>query len=200
MTPEILGGYLAAVLIIFTWSFVIKETDLFRFAEHTLLGTALGYSVLMGIKSIKEVGIDPISTGSYQYIIPMLLGILLLMRFSTKLAFLSRYATAWIIGVGVGVFMRGVIHAQFLQQIAASVMAPYTINSIIIIIFTICVPIYFFFTRLPPRYSKLLRSLSTIGRYALMIGFGATFGNTVMYRINLAVGNLIQILRTLGVI
>ncbi len=38
-------------------------------------------------------------------------------------------------------------------------------------------------------------ALPTIGRYLMLIAFGAAFGNTVMTRMNLLIGRLIFLLR-----
>jgi hypothetical protein len=191
------GTYIAIIITLAVYSYIIKETDLFRFAEYSFLATSIGWAILLGLDTINNVGVSAISKGRYDYIIPIILGLLLFTRFSGKLWYLARYPVAFILGVGLGVFMRGQIHAMFLQQIAATVITPVTVDSLIILVGVLSVLVFFYFTR---EHKGALGYVSTLGRYFLMVGFGATFGNTVLYRINLAVGRIIFILRALGLL
>jgi hypothetical protein len=49
---------------------------------------------------------------------------------------------------------------------------------------------YFFFFTLSPKVAGRLSWLATIGRYMLMIYFGARFGATVLSRVSLFLGRL----------
>ena len=57
--------------------------------------------------------------------------------------------------------------------------------NILIVIGVICGVIYFFFSK---EHKGLFGGLAKVGIWVLMIGFGASFGYTVMARISLLIG------------
>jgi hypothetical protein len=60
-----------------------------------------------------------------------------------------------------------------------------TFNNICIVIMVVTSLFYFTFTGAP---GKVSGKISTIGRYTLMLTFGATFGYTVLTRMTLLIG------------
>ncbi len=61
-----------------------------------------------------------------------------------------------------------------------------TINNIIFVVITLSATMYFLFTL----RSKQSEPVITLGKYGMMIAFGATFGQTVMSRISLFTGRM----------
>ena len=65
-------------------------------------------------------------------------------------------------------------------------MAKFKIDAILFILGVIGTLIYFFFSR----EQKALKVGASIGKWVMMLAFGAAFGNTVMARMSLLVGRI----------
>lgn len=129
-------------------------------------------------------------------VIPLILGILVYMRLSSKLAWMSRYTFAFIVGFGSGLSIPPTISASLLQQLwgtakplmdAGNLSTWALVSQGLIILGVVCTVVYFLFSI---EHKGPLRVASRIGIYFIMISFGATFGYTVMGRMSLFVGRL----------
>ncbi|NIP42627.1 MAG: hypothetical protein GWO41_10325 [candidate division Zixibacteria bacterium] len=187
---------LGLVLTLFTFSFLYKDNPFYKFAEHLVVGVSAGYFVvLLFWTSLKPKLIDTVFynfSNEWFYILPGLLGIMMWFRFSRKLAWVSRYPIAVYIGIGSGLAIP--LNMQnFVNRQLSATMVPVGFGSaaefwnIFIVIGVICGVIYFFFSK---EHKGLFGGLAKIGIWVLMIGFGASFGFTVMARISLFVNRI----------
>jgi hypothetical protein len=128
--------------------------------------------------------------------VPIALGFLLFTRFIPRVSWLARIPMAFILGVGSGVAIPLGIQTQVIQQIhptmAAFSPAGWTgvgswLNPILVLVGVVCGLTYFFFSA---KHTGVLGGMSKIGIWVLMIGFGASFGYTVMSRISLLYGRV----------
>jgi hypothetical protein len=180
------------LLTLCAYSYVYKENAFWRFAEQTFIGLSMGYAFVLAIQQIQTVAWIPISTGkNYLFVVPLILGFMLYTRFSKRVAWVSYWPMALLIGLGTGVAMRTVVEAQIVQQIsgtflpliAANPMTTFNNIAIVVMVFS---SLYFFtFTMGTGKTSDVVRRL---GRYTLMLTFGATFGATVLTRMTLFIG------------
>lgn len=199
MLSKDIGVWIGAILTIFVYTYFIssKQNILFRFAQSTVIGGGLGYIiVLVMAKNIDSLAISKIAKGNWLYIIPIILGLMVYARFHPRYRYLARTPISIIISVGLGLGSRAALETEIFRQISASfklaifgVDQVTAINNLIYIIGLITVLFYFYFT-LSPKISGTMKPLSTLGRYYLMIYFGARFGTTVMSRLTLFMGRL----------
>lgn len=156
--------------------------------EQLLVGISLGYSLVFTYERIfiPYIWQPIVLKHNFILIFPTLLGILYLFRFSRKLGWLSRYPIAFsMIGIGLGVPLG--IHAGILVQMRQAMVPVENINLFLILLGTIAVLLYFFFSKAHTgAYGKFVG----IGKWYMMIGFGASFGMTVMARISLLIGRI----------
>ncbi|MEP0814083.1 MAG: hypothetical protein HRF49_05400 [bacterium] len=134
---------------------------------------------------------------NFWVIIPALLGIFILMRLIPKFSWLSRWSFAFYIGGYAGINLPMVINGVILPQLVAATAAiafkdaagvpaiAGGINTLILMIGTFCVLVYFFFSI---EHRGVVLSVSRVGIWVLMITFGAAFGYTVMARMSLLIG------------
>jgi hypothetical protein len=102
--------------------------------------------------------------------------------------------------------MAGLMRSQFIDQIVATIAMPnpkaawisgsYPINMVLIAIGTVGTLFFFIFTM--EQKGPLLYA-SHVGRWTMMIAFGAAFGFTVMARMSLLIGRLQFLLDPNGV-
>ncbi len=184
-----IGTWLAAIGTLGLMSFAIKENPFYRFVEHVYVGIGAAHSVVMGWESLQTKAFTPIAeSGDYIKLIPLLVGLLLYARFFKGKIWLSRYPMSILVGIGVGLTIKGTIGAQIVNQIRATLVPLTSINNIIIVLGVLSVLMFFYFTR--KNTNALFNTSSRIGRYIMMIAFGALFGNAVMGRMSLMIGRV----------
>ena len=88
-----------------------------------------------------------------------------------------------IVGMGVPLSM----HANVLVQMRGAMVPIQDINAFLVFVGTITILLYFYFSKAHTgAYGKVVR----IGIWYMMVGFGASFGYTVMARISLLIGRI----------
>jgi len=181
---------LAAILTIFTFSFLYKDNPLYKFAEHLVVGVGAGYFVvLLVLTSLKPKLWDPVLAGEWWYLIPGLLGLMMWFRFSRKLSWLSRYPIAFYIGTS-GVAIPLYMYNNVNRQLSATLDLGMGFGSmaevwgILIVIGVLTGLMYFFFSK---EHKGAFGAAAKVGIWVLMLGFGASFGYTVMARVSLFV-------------
>ena len=129
-------------------------------------------------------------------IIPAFMGLIMLTRIIPRFAWMSRYALAFTMGAGSGMMLPRVIQTGVLQQLYAT-MLPVEFTwvgifyNLVIIVGVLSGLIYFFFSK---EHKGVFGGIANIGIWFLMVGFGATFGYTVMARLSLFIGRVLFIL------
>ena len=142
--------------------------------------------------------------------IPVAIGLMMLTRYVPRAAWMSRYAFAFIVGLGSGLAIPRTISSFILKQIEDTVrpllamtggdgltfsmnlLNPASnLNAIIILVGVTSVLFYFFFSI---EHSGPGKMVARTGIVFLMIAFGAAFGYTVMARMSLLIGRLTDLI------
>ena len=186
------GIWVAAAYTLMIYSYPYKETPLFKLAEHTMIGLGVAITTVMGVRNILDIGVASIlNEGQVTWIVPILLGLALFTRYFSNYAWLSRWPLALLVGVGIGVSMGGMIDSSFIRQISSSVTGVVNPNQALLVLMIILMLTYFIFSLgIRQREEGVLKYTSMIGRYVMMIYFGALFGNTIMTRMSLFIGRM----------
>ena len=204
-----IGIWVAAFFTLFIFSFLYRDNPFYKIAESVVVGVSAAYWMVVGfwttivpnllgklapewINSWAMPGLD--TEAEYIYLVPLIMGIILIWRLAPKGGWISRWPLAFIIGTTAGIRLIGFIHADFLGQIRNTIMSlavysPETglnfwdsIKNIIIVIGVLTTIVYFFFSI---EHEGLVGQTAKVGIWFLMITFGAAFGYTVMGRIAL---------------
>lgn len=187
--------WVAAFLTIAIYSFLYKDNPLYKAAEHLFVGVSVGYSiVIIYFNSIKPNLLVPLfEKGELWLIFPGFMGCLIFSRFLPKYDWLSRYTIAFVLGTLTGISVPVTIQANLFVQLQGT-MLPMTGNfdyegimNMLIVVGVFCVMIYFFFST---EHKGVIKAVSKVGILFIMVGFGASFGYTVMARISLLIGRL----------
>lgn len=192
--------WIQALLTIAATSFVFRDNIVFKVAQYTFIGVAAGHYIVMGVKNIINYGWVHLAGGAYIYVVVFILGILLYARFSKEYYWLYRYPIAFMVGNGIGISIRAAIHSDFIKNIAATASplvatAPMdTINNIIIFVGCIAALSHFIFTY-EGIHKGALGYVPKLGRWMMLMAFGASFGNTVMTRFGMYQGRILFLLR-----
>lgn len=201
---EVFWAWVAGLITLAIFSFVFKENPIYRFVEHIYVGASAGYSISVNFGYIRNLGINKLNNGAYITIIPIVLGLFLFLRYSKKLSYLSRWATAFLVAIGVGLSLYGIAKSQLITQVSATflplvVMKDNTFNFLssmnnwIMIFGVLGVLIYFFFTT--NIRNPIFAAGSKFGRYLMMVSFGVAFGNSIMMDLSLLLGTFDTVLK-----
>lgn len=198
LTAENLWLTAAALSTLATLSFLYKDNPFYKFVEHLVVGVSAGYfTMLLVVTSLWPKLVDPLKAGNLWYIFPAILGMMMFFRFSKSRSWIARYPIAIYIGIGTGLSLVVEMQARIVEQLNATIgigtamkadamagaLTPLdAVNSIIILVGIVCGLSYFYFSK---EHKGWFGGAATIGIWILMVGFGASFGYTVMARISL---------------
>lgn len=188
MTFELFSNLVGAFFTLCIFSFLYKDNPLYQMSEQLLVGIALGYGFVLAFDRVVIPFLyQPLFLQrQWILIIPAIIGIFYLFRFSRKLSWLSRYPIAFsMMGVGAGVALS--MHNIILVQMRQAMVPIENFNLFLIFIGTLLVLLYFFFSK---AHSGLYGKFVNVGKWYMMVGFGASFGLTVMARISLLIGRI----------
>lgn len=202
------GTWIGALLTLAILSFLYKDNPVYKLAEHVFIGVAAGYFVALEYRNVFLPNLwnplieSPGRLDSLLLLVPFALGLLLFTRFSPRIAWLSRWSIAALIGSYSGLAIIGGLQGDLVAQIRASIIPIYPSEAItgsglfyllqiiknpLVVLGLVATLIYFFFSR---EQKGSIGVASKIGIWYLMISFGASFGYTVMSRVSLLIGRL----------
>ncbi len=183
--------WLAALSTVAIFSILYKENPVYRFFEHVFIGLATGY----GISVLWNEVLSPnwwtpmVTEGKWYWVFGLVAGLMFYTIYIPRYAWMSRLLMTLLMGMAAGVAFQGFARL-YVPQLAASFLPlvkptyPYLLfNNIVIVVTIITVMTYFFFSF--EHRSRTIRSSASMGRWLLMIAFGAIFGSTVMARMAL---------------
>ncbi len=181
--------WVGAIVTIGALSYLFKENALYKAVEHIYVGAAAGYAITIGYQNLVTKAWGPLTTqGNVLVLVPVLLGLMLFAPyFGSKLAWTRRYPLSFVIGVGAGITIRSAIIEQLTKQMASTALPLTRINNVFIVVGVLATLCYFFFTFKP---SPALNGGAEIGKWVIMITFGAAFGNAIMGRVSLIIGRV----------
>ena len=143
-------------------------------------------------------GHDPV----FMYVLPLILGILMLLSVFSKLSWLARMGIAYTVGMAAGLRAYASLNSNVIGQIKGSAVEfvglPFfrligdsVFNSLIILVGTLTGLLYFYFSK---DHKGVFGKITRTGIYFLMISFGASFGFAVMGRISLLIGRFTDLI------
>ena len=198
---------MAATFTLMIYSFFYKENKAYRFAEHVFIGVAIAHGAVTQSKYVWDTALTPLITkGDAFWILPILVGLLFCFFFSKKYFWLYRIPVSTMVGTGIGLAMAGLMRSQFVDQIAQTIALPnpkaelisgsHPVNAVFIAVGVLGTLFFFLFTI---EQKGALQHASQIGRWVMMVAFGAAFGFTVMARMSLLIGRMQFLLDPKGV-
>ncbi len=222
----LIGTWVAALLTLAVFSYLVGDNPIFRLAEHLFIGVSAGYASALTWNAILWPRLqlllrDPASY--WQYGIFFVLGLMLLSCGSRSLGFLGNLPLGLLFGTGAALALGGALAGTLVPQLYASVLsvspADYgggsiglalAIDALLLIVGTIAVLVAFHFTvpragRLGSLWKKALEAVGGLGRALIMVTFGAvfagaalTFFTVLMSRIEFLVSVASSALRNVG--
>ena len=207
-----LGIWTAAFFTLCIFSYLYNDNPFYKIAESVVVGVSAAYWMVVAFWTtiipnllgklfpawVQSWAMPGLSTVRgefwFMYLVPLVLGVMLLWRLAPVGSWIARWPLAFIIGTTAGIRLIGFIQADFLNQIRSSI-APLivmgdkgtfdlwaSVRNVLSFLSVLCCLVYFFFSF---EHKGAVGKVSKVGIWVLMITFGAAFGYTVMGRIAL---------------
>ncbi len=221
------GIWFAAFMTLFVMTFLVGDNPMYKVAESIFIGVSAGYWMVVGfwttlvpnlfakiwpsiIRDWAMPGLSSYGTHEWLYLIPLILGIMLLWRLAPKGGWISRWPMAFIIGVFCGLRLITFLAADFVSQIRSGIIPLWvkvpqlaadgtvlhdaagnvvtgfsfwdSLRNVFLVVGVLTCLVYFFFSI---EHKGVVGKTARVGIWFLMITFGAAFGYTVMGRIAL---------------
>ncbi len=178
------GVWVAALATLACFSYLYKDNPVWKFTEHAYVGMSAAYTVgnTFHVRIKPTIMDDLLTRGYWSYVIPILIGLAIYTRFSPSLTWISRYPLSLWVGYGAGLTLSYSV-PPMMGQVTGTFRTLTTVNDWIYWLGVVCTLMYFFFT--VSRENPVVKYGASAGRWIIMIGLGASFGNTVIYRYNL---------------
>ena len=203
-----IGLWMAAFFTLAIYSFLYKDNPFYKLAEAVVVGVSAGYWMVIGfwqvivpnligklspglVKGWAMPGLD--TERELFYLVPLVLGVLLLWQLAPKGKWISRWSLAFILGTTCGLRLVAFLEADFLSQMRNTILPLYdaaagsfftwqTLTNLTVLVGVLSGLVYFFFSF---EHKGAVGRVAKVGIWFLMITFGAGFGYTVMGRIAL---------------
>ncbi|MBN1953538.1 MAG: hypothetical protein JW900_00690 [Anaerolineae bacterium] len=208
----LITGMLLTILIL---TYFLHDNPLYRLALHLLVGATVGYAAAIVtytvfLQMVLPSLLEPVgSIERYAIIMPLVLGLLLLLKGfpRSRLVSLGNISTAFLVGVGSAVAVGGALFGTLIPQILAlgslnewlSAGGSTLINGLVVTLGTICTLLAFVFT--VPRHpifhglwDQTVGLLGKLGRIFLLIAFGAVFATALTASLSLLISRIYAVI------
>lgn len=210
-----IGLWVSALSTLAIFSFLYGDNVFYKLAEAVFIGASAGYAMAIGFwdgiinllfrnltPDLMRITFSPAigeeTSADFFFIIPLILGIAMLARLIPRYGWVSRWPLAFFIGATAGFRLVVYFHADFIVQIQSTILPlivfadgsfdwQTSLKNLLIIVGVLSCLVYFFFS---VEHTGIVRPISRLGIWFLMITFGAGFGYTVMGRIALLAARL----------
>lgn len=213
---HVFSVFIGGVATLAVFSYLIRENEFYRFFEHVFIGIAAGLGMVLAVKNFlwpellkPMLGLDiiiypdgtwskPYNAWLLLYSIPMLFGLFYYFIYSQRYSWLAKLVIGFSLGASGGLAFKGFFN-EMLPQVFTS-FKPLVVfgeggidwgtslSNTVFVVTLLTVMYYFFFAIRAENVAS--RAANKLGRYLMMICFGAFFGSTVMARMALLVERL----------
>ncbi len=200
---NIVWTLLAGLVTLAIYSFLYRDNPFYKMAEHLAVGISVGFIIITYYNNIflPKIWDNILYQGKYDYLIPLIFGILLFTRFTPKHGWLSRWSLAFLLGASSGLSIPATLEGRILQQTEGTVRSLValdpngtftsnlgaSIGAIFLVVGTLACLVFFLFS---VEHKGAVGRFAYFGRLCIMAGFGASFGYTVMARVSLLIGRV----------
>jgi hypothetical protein len=204
---DVIGVWVGALLTLFVFSYLLRDTPLFRLAQAILVGVAVGYATAVAIRYVLMPKLlvpllsDP--EESWHLLIPLVLGLLLLAKLRPAWSPVGNLSIGFLFGVGSALAIGGALAGILVPQLRATIISfspsddLFTIaNNLLLVIGTLGAFLSFrFIAPAQPRpvvrgLDALARGWGLIGRWFILFAFGAIFADTAVARISVLINRV----------
>ena len=127
MSVDLIAAFVGLILTLMVFSYLIRDNPLFRIAVYLFVGVASGYAATVTVYYVLLPKLSRFQTDDLNQlilaIIPLLLGVSLLAKFSPRISWIGNFAMAVLVGVGAASALGGALIGTIVPQVQATIDA-----------------------------------------------------------------------------
>lgn len=127
MSVEIISAFVGLILTLMVFSYLLGDNPLFRIAIYLFIGVASGYAATATVYYVLLPRLSRLQTSDFDQlvlaIIPLLLGVSLLAKFSPRISWIGNFGMAVLVGVGAAAALGGALTGTLMPQLQSSIDA-----------------------------------------------------------------------------
>jgi len=186
------GVFIGFILTLMVFSYLLGDNFLYRLAVYVFVGLVAGYISIVTVESVLIPWFDQtVNSGDTLRLglglVPVLFGVLLLFKTSSRLGRLGNLGIAFIIGAGAAVALVGALTGTLIPLAVDTADASRrdTFDAVLLFVGVASSLIYFqYLARRSPtgevRQYRLTQAIGTIGQGFLVITFGALYAGAIL--------------------
>lgn len=192
MDENLIGGIVAALLTVMVFSYLLGANPLWRIAQSLLVGVSVGYVTLVVVAQViapqvARIIVPPEGTPADERwfgAVPVALGLLLLLRIAFPGAWPASFGLNLVVVVGSALALGGALAGTIIPQALDTVRLlrfddPYTLTGDLVLFLGVIAALSYFAFGVRRNGTRIfpLRALSGLGRWVLVVTFGAILGS-----------------------
>lgn len=210
-TADLIGLWVAAILTLVVFSYLLADNSLFRLAEYVFVGVAAGYGILVTWYSVlapRFAAFLKAPSHNLPFAFWCLVGLLFFVQRVRSLSWFSRIPLAYLFGVGTALAIGGALAGSLIPQLGAITVSlsprdlgggatglQIALYQVVLVLGTLGALLYFNFTTqkgapLSGAWLKVTRVWGIWGKWMILIAFGAIFAGMVTSRMTLLISRL----------
>lgn len=201
---------MAGLLTLMVFSYLLGANPLWRIAQSLLVGVSVGYVSLVVLTQViaPQVGriIQPPAgqpeVDRWLAIVPVALGLLLLLRIAIPGAWPASLGLNIVVVVGAALALGGALAGILVPQTLDTMRLLYVaddpasiaalVGNVVLVLGVICALVYFAFGARPNgERPRVIREVSVVGRFFLVVAFGAILGSLATTFYSALIGQLV---------
>lgn len=206
MDASTIGMWVAAALTLMVLSYVISDNPLYKLAEHVFVGSSVGWTFVLLYRNVLLgelfLPLRDAPERNLSLLVPLLLGLLLLFRPFRAIGWLANTSLAVVVGTGAALSVAGAAAGILAPQALATILPVFptrfdlaglgeSLNNLAIVVGVVSTFLYFHFTgKQLGRFWAPIRLVGSLGKYVMMIAFGAIFASIAISRLSLLAGRV----------
>lgn len=194
------GVWLSAALTLMVFTYLAGDNPLYRAVEHLLVGAGAAYGLVLAIREVLMPRLlGPLTAGGpgLAFLLPLLLGVLLLTRPRVGGRSWASVGLAYLVGASAGVGLGGALAGTLAPQLlsAAADASGGGPSGVLAAAVTVLVLLHFHFGQRPslgrwPLPARAWALVRLAGRLALLAALGGVFALTALSRFALLLARL----------
>lgn len=187
-----IGLWVGFILTLMVFSYLLGDNFLYRLATYVFVGLAAGFITIVTVESvllpwIRTTLLGGDVNGKLLGAIPMVLGLLLLLKGTARFNRLGNLGLAFVVGIGTAVALVGAISGTLLPLATAtsSSVAANALDGFILVLGVISTLVYFQYLaqRVPggaTRRALVIRAIGAVGQGFIVVTLGALYGGAIL--------------------
>lgn len=187
-----IGLWIGFILTLMVFSYLLGDNFLYRLAIYVFVGLAAGFITILTVESVllpwvRATLLSGEMNGQVAGAVPLVLGLLLLLKASARFNRLGNLGLAFVVGIGTAVALVGAISGTLLPLANATSgsVATDALNGFILVVGVISTLIYFQYQARrdgagATRRGLVIRAVGAVGQGFIVVTLGALYGGAIL--------------------